>query len=1142
MGTITALGFTITSRFNSDGTTRARRALGDLDGQARRTNSTLGSTQDGFRNLAMGSLALTPALVPLSAGLLAVGAGAAAMGGSVAVAGGVFAAVGLTAATNAKKMGAAGKVFTNSANELKAAWLGFARVHAAETLMPVVTVMNAARGSINKLNPLMRAMAPIAAGVGKSFASWLSGTGLSGALRVIQANGIPAMKSLITASKNLLAVGGMAFRVFAPLGPAIARSLAQVTGQLRNWADQGGFQRFLAYVQANSGRIREFFKALGTLIRNLSIAFAGLGPLALITATGLLRVMAAMPIPVLQTLIVLWGVFKATMLANALYTAIFSVQMGVLGGRTIATTVAMVAQRIASIAVAAATRVWAAAQWLLNAALYANPITIVIVAIVALIAVIVFIAVKTHWFQNIWNASWNGIKIAFKASYSFISHGLGQFVPLLLGPIGVLIFLAVHWRQAWGGMLAFFRLVWAGMHAVFNAMGDAARGLATTWRGLRNLTILVWGQMAHATGVAANAMGRWMRVILHGVIVALATTWRGLRNLTILVWTQMWHFTAGAIQAMVRWMSGVLHGAIAAMAITWRGLRNLTILVWQQMGKAISASVKFITGPVFTGLKRGLSAVRTAFGVAVKGIQVAWNKLRGVVAAPVKFFVNTVYNNGLRRAWNATAGKIPGVPDLPAAHLGFARGGSVFGPGGPTADRVPAMLSAGEYVVNARAVRKYGVKNLNRINGGPGGPSWRMPQQAMANYNKQPGFFLGGIIPDPGDLLKGASKIISKGVGAVGGLLGGGLKWGADITKDIGGKALELLFKGVTKATNGIKGKFPGAGIMDDAIIQNALRGFKAMIAFAVGKMPDAGGGNYGAGLAFAKSQVGKRYQWGGNGNPSWDCSGFMSAIESVIRGEKPHRRWATGAFPPGTPGWKRNYKSPFMIGITNAGVGHTAGTLLGTNVECSGGKGCHIGKGARGYNDGMFTSRWGLTVAPTGGGGGPAKSIAMGLLPAFGWSQSQFGPLEKLWQRESGWNVHARNASSGAYGIPQALPASKMASAGPDWRDNAATQIRWGLGYIKGRYGSPAGAWAHSQATGWYNKGGMVPFGSYDRGGYLPKGLSMAFNGTGKPEPVGHGLGTEVHFHDCVFSGGQRDFETMVVRAVSTAKKKGRI
>jgi hypothetical protein len=98
----------------------------------------------------------------------------------------------------------------------------------------------------------------------------------------------------------------------------------------------------------------------------------------------------------------------------------------------------------------------------------------------------------------------------------------------------------------------------------------------------------------------------------------------------------------------------------------------------------------------------------------------------------------------------------------------------------------------------------------------------------------------------------------------------------------------------------------------------------------------------------------------------------------------------------------------------------------------------------------------------------GSAQQIAAAMLGSFGWSSSQFSCLDPLWQRESGWSVTAANPD-GAYGIPQALPGAKMASAGPDWQTDAATQIRWGLEYIKSMYGSPCGAWDHELATGWY-------------------------------------------------------------------------
>jgi len=97
----------------------------------------------------------------------------------------------------------------------------------------------------------------------------------------------------------------------------------------------------------------------------------------------------------------------------------------------------------------------------------------------------------------------------------------------------------------------------------------------------------------------------------------------------------------------------------------------------------------------------------------------------------------------------------------------------------------------------------------------------------------------------------------------------------------------------------------------------------------------------------------------------------------------------------------------------------------------------------------------------------GSPRAIAQSMLADRGWS-SQWGCLDSLWSRESGWRVYASNPS-GAYGIPQALPGSKMASAGSDWRTNPATQIRWGLGYIASSYGGPCAAWHHSESHGWY-------------------------------------------------------------------------
>ncbi|MET7833564.1 lytic transglycosylase domain-containing protein [Micromonospora sediminicola] len=96
-------------------------------------------------------------------------------------------------------------------------------------------------------------------------------------------------------------------------------------------------------------------------------------------------------------------------------------------------------------------------------------------------------------------------------------------------------------------------------------------------------------------------------------------------------------------------------------------------------------------------------------------------------------------------------------------------------------------------------------------------------------------------------------------------------------------------------------------------------------------------------------------------------------------------------------------------------------------------------------------------------------RKIGCAIMLDEGFGIDQFPCLDKLWTKESGWNHKAYNAGSGAYGIPQALPGSKMGSVADDWKTNPATQIKWGLGYIEGRYDNPCGAWQKSQSSGWY-------------------------------------------------------------------------
>jgi hypothetical protein len=129
-------------------------------------------------------------------------------------------------------------------------------------------------------------------------------------------------------------------------------------------------------------------------------------------------------------------------------------------------------------------------------------------------------------------------------------------------------------------------------------------------------------------------------------------------------------------------------------------------------------------------------------------------------------------------------------------------------------------------------------------------------------------------------------------------------------------------------------------------------------------------------------------------------------------------------------------------------------------------GTGTGTGTGGTSSSGGGTTSNAPVAPPPNAGS---AQSIAYKMLPSYGFNQgSQYSCLVSLWNRESGWRYNAENAS-GAYGIPQSLPGSKMASAGSDWRTNPATQIKWGLTYISQIYGTPCGAWSHEESAGWY-------------------------------------------------------------------------
>ena len=264
------------------------------------------------------------------------------------------------------------------------------------------------------------------------------------------------------------------------------------------------------------------------------------------------------------------------------------------------------------------------------------------------------------------------------------------------------------------------------------------------------------------------------------------------------------------------------------------------------------------------------------------------------------------------------------------------------------------------------------------------------------------------------------------------------------------------LASGGTAGLN-IKADVPSAGAIQSSV--NAIvQRFAQIVAPQLG-------GNLGAMLQYALSFVGRvPYLWGGTSTSGWDCSGFMMRVlqhygYSPPRTSQAQQGWASPA--KNQPGALVFFGTPaYHVGMSlgNSQYVSALGSKWGTIVSSLlGNSGFGVPPGKVGFGG--------------GGAGGSIQQMAKDLLIGYGWA-NQWNAFNSLEMREAGWRVNATNPSSGAYGLPQALPPSKMATAGLDWRTNPETQLRWMMGYIRDRYGSPNAAWAHEVSAGWYDRG----------------------------------------------------------------------
>ena len=536
-------------------------------------------------------------------------------------------------------------------------------------------------------------------------------------------------------------------------------------------------------------------------------------------------------------------------------------------------------------------------------------------------------------------------------------------------PIGIVVLalaaLAAGFAYAWTHSETFRNVVtgvWDGIKAVF----------ATTWDVINKFVIKPFKDLydilvGHSIiPDLVNSIVGWFT----GLWTKTKQIFTTLKNGVIQIWHDLWSVLSGAWSTFFNSQKNAITGAWTWVKNSFSGLKTSISNTWSSMWNGARNTITGIFTTINSKISGFATGMRNAFTNLKNGLGTIWDGVKAKIAAPIHFVIGTVYNNGIRAMWNSIAGKISSKITLPKAPLGFNTGGEV--PGSGKGDKVPAMLEPGERVLsNPQVARLGGHRAIDAMLGADhpvktgGNPS---PQQEKRRYQGPTQHFGDGGI---------AGKVTS----AIGGAISSATSWAKDIVigglKSAAQKALSSL---VRPLINRIPGGNNIGGLMKDT----SNKAVDGMLSWFTNEDKKAvGGPAVQKALSWVKTQNGLKYQWGGNGNPSWDCSGLMSAIESVIRGEKPHRRWATGSFVGnnGPAGWVRNLNSPFMIGVTNAGVGHTAGTLAGMNVESSGGAGVHMGKSARGYNNSLFTSRWGFAPAAKYDQGGllqPGATLAI--------------------------------------------------------------------------------------------------------------------------------------------------------------------